>query len=813
MKAGLPKKVEALRKILDLEARLGFTDKAVAGGLDRFLARWQAELKDSIGRDPLPATGYARLTVAQRRDWAARVLRPEGTASAPRSPAPRPAARPTSDAPPRRRPADVTLQTPLSALKIVTRPTAEKLGRLGIETLQDLIYLFPTRHIDYAQVTKIRDLMPGVETTVAGTVRESSAVDIGPGGATRAVVADGTGTVVVTWFRQPYLARRLQPGTRLVLSGKVQEFRGRAQFQNPQYEVVTPHESAEDRVHAGNLLPVYPSTEGLQQRSLRTAAKKALDLGVPLIREFLPASVIKAQQLLPLPTAVQAMHLPATQEAREAARRRLAFDELFLNQLVVQQRRLEWRQRGEGVPVAFDEKVPRAFLSSLPFKLTAGQAAALAEILRELRSDVPMSRLLQGEVGSGKTVVALSAMLAVAAGGYQGALMAPTEVLAEQHFLNVCSTLQAHAAFGEPDAVRLAALPGADREIRVALLIGALPARVKAAVQRRIAAGEIEICVGTHALIQDALEIPRLALAVVDEQHRFGVEQRAALKYKGLKPHLLAMSATPIPRSLALTLYGDLDLSTLRELPRGRRPIETRWATAAADRAAAYDLIRSQVASGRQAFIVCPLIDPSEELKARAAVDEHRRLSAAELSFLRVGLLHGRMSLTEKQAVMERFRAGDLQVLVATPVIEVGIDIQNATVMMIESADRFGLSQLHQLRGRVGRGEFKSYCFLMADEPSADAQERLGIVARSSDGFDLADADLRMRGPGDYVGTRQSGFADLKVATLGDLDLLAVSRAEAERILASDPGLQRPEYAPLRAELLRSAARRPAEIS
>lgn len=816
MKSGPPDKVGALRKILELEAKRGFNDRAVAGGLDKFLSRWQAELKLGIGRDPLPGKAYALLTPQERRTWAGRVFSPLSVADAPKVPAPAvPAA--GASKPARRRsvaaPPVASLESPLSGTKIVTRSTAEKLMRLGVESLQDLLYLFPTRHIDYARVTRIRDLMPGLETTVSGQIREASAVDIGPGGATRAVVSDGTGTLTVTWFRQPYLARRLRPGARLVLSGKVQEFRGRAQLQNPQYEIVERADNDEERVHAGNLLPVYPSTEGLQQRTLRTAAKKALDVGLPLIREFLPASVIKSQDVLSLRDAVQAMHLPASAEAREAARRRLAFDELFLNQLVVQQRRLEWRQRGEGVPVSFDDGVPSSFLSSLYFSLTAGQEAALGEILRELRSDVPMSRLLQGEVGSGKTVVAVAALLAVAAGGFQGALMAPTEVLAEQHFINVCSVLRARAVFGEPDAVRVAALPGQDRDVRIALLIGSLPTRVKAAVQRRIASGEIEICVGTHALIQDALEIPKLALAVVDEQHRFGVEQRAALKHKGLKPHLLAMSATPIPRSLALTLYGDLDLSTLRELPRGRRPIETRWATARADRATAYELIRTQVAAGRQVFVVCPLIDPSEEVKARSAVDEHSRLSSVELSSLRVGLLHGRMPLAEKQVQMERFRSGEIQVLVATPVIEVGIDIPNASVMVIESADRFGLSQLHQLRGRVGRGEHKSYCFLMADEPSADAQERLALVARSSDGFDLADADLRIRGPGDYVGTRQSGFADLKVANLGDLDLLAISRAEAETLLAVDPSLRLKEHAALKAELLRSTSRRPAEIS
>lgn len=795
-------KVAAFRKILELEAARGFTDAAVAGGLDRFLQRWRAELERELGIDPTRGKPYGELSPEARKTWAQAVLRPlEAKPVAPSPPSALRAAhrRHVATAP--------SLNASIKDLKLVNQLIAEKFQRLGVVTLKDLLYLFPSRHIDYAHVNKISEVNPGTDATVIATVWEASEARIGPGpGATRAVVSDGSGTMTVTWFRQPYLAKRLATGTRLVLSGKIQQFRGRPQFQNPEYEVLGGGPD-DELVHAGNLLPVYPSTEGLAQRTIRTTAKKGLDIGLPLISEYVPSAILDRQNLMPLPAAIDRMHLPATVEEQEAARRRLAFDELFLNQVGVQLRRIEWRKRGEGVAVKVDRRVADKFVRTLPFELTGGQWEALDQILTEIAGDVPMSRLLQGEVGSGKTVVAIAALLTVAAAGFQGALMAPTEVLAEQHFLNLCSVLGAGAIFGQPDAIRVAG------EIKVGLLIGSLPPRIKSAVQREIAGGAIDICVGTHALIQDAVEIPRLAMAVVDEQHRFGVEQRAALKQKGLKPHLLAMSATPIPRSLALTLYGDLDLSTLHELPGGRKPIDTVWVTDADGRQSAYRLVRRQVAEGRQAFIVCPLIDPSEEVKGRSAIEEHARLSVSVFPDLRVGLLHGRMSLADKQSVMERFRAGEIQVLVATPVIEVGIDIANATVMMIESADRFGLSQLHQLRGRVGRGEHKSHCVLLADDPSGDAQARLASVARTSDGFELAEKDLAMRGPGDYLGTRQSGFANLKVATLADMDLLMSSRSEAERLLAADPTLKMLQHRPLAREVAAAMAHRPAEIS
>ena len=705
------------------------------------------------------------------------------------------------------------MDTPLTEVKVFDRTPHAKLASLGIRTLRDLVWLFPHRHIDYGTAKKIAELEEGMEATVIATVRTGEKLHIGgPPGAARIVVTDGTGLLTATWFRQSYLVDNWRRGTTLVLSGKVYSFRAQAKMDSPEYEVI-PHGGIEELTHAGNMLPVYPSTEGLPQRSLRTAARRALDLALPLVHDPVPPDITRRHALPALVRAIEDMHFPATGQSREEARRRLAFDELFYNQIAVVRRKAEWRGRGGGVPVQAGPANVEGFLKSLEYELTGDQRRALDTVLSDMAQDVPMGRLLQGEVGSGKTVIALAALLAAACAGKQGALLVPTEVLAEQHFIGSSRQLRASPVFGMPEVVRETGVPGLPRQIRIALLTGSLSPRTKAAVQALVSKGEVSIVIGTHALLQDAVDIPDLALAVVDEQHRFGVEQRAALVKRSPRPHLLAMSATPIPRTLSLTLYGDLDISTLKELPRGRQPIATRWARTLDDRKRAYELVRREAAAGRQSFIVCPLIEPSEEVPARSAVTEYERLRIGELAGLRVGLLHGRMSLAEKQEVMDRMRAGTIDALVATPVIEVGVDIPNATVMLIESADRFGLAQLHQFRGRVGRGRHKSYCMLLADGPGDDARERLSVVERISDGFDLAEEDLRIRGPGDYVGTRQSGWAELKVATMADVELLTLARREAQDLLAADPALSRTEHLPLAQEVLRITSGRPAELS
>ncbi len=443
-----------------------------------------------------------------------------------------------------------------------------------------------------------------------------------------------------------------------------------------------------------------------------------------------------------------------------------------------------------------------AFLKSLPFELTAAQQKVLKELLADLEKPQPMSRLLQGEVGSGKTVVAMAALLMAVANGYQGAFMAPTEILAEQHFTTIRRLLSGvgHQEEGED---YLCSYSGVlSHPLTVALLIGDINQARKQELQQRIASGEIDIIIGTHALIQKGVEFNRLGLAVVDEQHRFGVTQRSALRQKGFSPHVLVMTATPIPRTLALTLYGDLDLSVIDQLPPGRQAVKTKWLKPG-QRDSAYAFIRRQVASGRQVFIICPLVEESEVIQARAAIAEYQRLSEEVFSELRLGLLHGRMAADEKDKVMRRFRSGELDILVSTPVVEVGIDVPNATVMLIESADRFGLSQLHQFRGRVGRGTEQSYCMLLAQNPSEIGRERLDLIEKIQDGFELAEEDLKLRGPGEFFGTRQSGLPDLRMAKLSDIALLELARSEAIRLFEIDPSLEKTEHHLLSKELAR----------
>jgi ATP-dependent DNA helicase RecG len=802
--------------------------------------------RGDLARLALPDS-YASLTVVKRETWAREArasvaadppapvsadapsrATPVAAPTAARAKPKKPAAKPRKKAAPKKKKLSgpLTLETKIEELPFIMSTQDSRFKRLGVEDLRGLLRMYPARHLDYSNIGSVIDLVYGEEMSVVVTVTSASSANIGRRGAARISARDETGIVGITWFGQPYLAQQLRPGTKIVVSGKVEAYRDQAQFQNPEYEVV----QGGNLTHAGNLLPIYPSTDGMYQRTLRTAARNGLDAGLTLLGEYIPPDVRKRNVLPGLQEAVQWMHHPDDMEQWHEARRRLAFDELFVNQLAVQRRKREWRERAGGVSIQPDHDLLRSFLQTLEFELTSDQDDALKTILSDISSEVPMGRLLQGEVGSGKTIIAVTALLAAVSCGYQTALLAPTEVLAEQHYLSLRILFNAVPITGEQasmlepevpdspvrhggDPVVEAHIPGMDSPMRIALLIGSHTARVKRDVQARIASGEVDIVVGTHAVIQESVEFESLGLAVVDEQHRFGVEQRAVLGDQRPRPHLLGMSATPIPRTLALTVYGDLDLTTLRQLPGGRKPITTLWARTKQQRSDAHQLVIDEVAAGRQAFVVCPLINESEEIRTRSAVEEFEFLSNGPFADLNVGLLHGRLPLAEKQQVMDRFRDREIDVLVATPVIEVGIDIPNATVMLIEGAERFGLSQLHQLRGRIGRGGFASQCILHSDNPSADARERMGIIERTSDGFDLAEEDLRLRGPGDYIGTRQSGFADLIIASLNDAELMAMARAEATDLIAEDPGLTDPGHEALGQELDRILSDRVAEFS
>jgi ATP-dependent DNA helicase RecG len=812
---------EKLVKILTLEAQQGYRGRSVMGGLDRLVERWAGEVQDELD-DPEAAgarqlaeqfAGYADRTPEERQAvvdealaWLRepRELPPTPTCPAPPAetaglhepepatptpPVPPPApAQPTGRAsgqparaappPPPRATPGLGPTAPVTVLRGVSAAMSDRLKKLGIVTVRDLLYHFPRRYDDFSQLRTINDLQPGEEVTIVGTIWEvNTRRSRGGIPITTVTLSDETGMLQATWFNQPYLARQLQRARQIVLSGKVDLYLGRLTFQSPAWEPLE-----KDLIHTARIVPVYPLTEGLSARWTRRIVRQALDRWAGAIPDHLPAYLRHRQNLMDLAVALGQMHFPDTWDRQTQAKRRLAFDEFFLIQLGVLRRRQAERE-GPAPALTVDEALVQRFVGGLPFALTGAQDRALADILHDLAQPQSMRRLLQGDVGSGKTVVALAAALVAVGNGMQAAIMAPTEVLAEQHHRTVQTLLEA-ADWRRPDGT----------PVRVALLTGRLKNAAREKARQAIAQGEVDIAIGTHALIQEGVTFPRLALAVVDEQHRFGVTQRVALKERaGLNPHVLVMSATPIPRTLALTLYGDLDLSVIDEMPAGRQPVDTRYLTPR-QRERAYNFIRGQVNEGHQAFVICPLVEESEKTEAKAATEEYERLQKMVFPDLKLGLLHGRMKSQEKEAVMTAFRDGELNILVSTAVVEVGIDVPNATVMLVEGANRFGLAQLHQFRGRVGRGAARSYCLLLADEPTEEAEERLHIVERTHDGFVLAEEDLRLRGPGEFFGTRQSGLPDLRVARMSDTALLEAAREEAAQLFARDPGLEQPDH-------------------
>ncbi|MFC1993447.1 ATP-dependent DNA helicase RecG [Chloroflexota bacterium] len=810
----MPINAEPLRKIIELEHKKGYADSAVIGGLDRFLRNWTEQAIESItnpqilnqfNRLHLVNPDYASLTEEQRKEWMNNVL--DFLAELERVEADKVEAKPPKATTMPSRPKKARSQTPMAHQSIdspitvirgISSSLAAKFKRLGVETVRDLLYFFPHRHLDYSQRKSISQLTEGEEQTIIANVWQAQETRLGGRRSTEAIVGDETGNVRVVWFNNPYLAKKLPVNTRVVISGRVSLFKGRHVFESPEWELVEERELT----HTGRLVPLYSLTQGLRPRQVRNLVKEAVDQWAWQVEDFLPLELRKRCNLLELPEAISQAHYPEDEALKDRSRVRLAFDELFLLQLGVLSRKRDWQESQPGSPFNTETPTLDTFLKSLPFELTAAQQRVLQELLDDLQKPQPMSRLLQGEVASGKTIVATAALLVAAANDYQGAFMAPTEILAEQHFTSICQLLSrvGHQEEGEDYLRSYSGL--LSHPITVALLIGDIRQVKKQELQQRILDGDIDIAIGTHALIQKGTEFHRLGLAVVDEQHRFGVTQRSALRQKGANPHALVMTATPIPRTLALTLYGDLDLSVIDELPPGRQEIKTKWLKPG-QRESAYAFLRRQVAEGRQAFIICPLIEESEAVQAKAAVAEYERLSREVFPDLRLGLLHGRMSAAEKDEVMRHFRSGELDILVSTPVVEVGIDVPNATVMLVESADRFGLSQLHQFRGRVGRGQEQSYCMLLAQNPSEVGRQRLDIIEKVQDGFQLAEEDLRLRGPGEFFGTRQSGLPDLRMAKLSDVALLELARNEAIRLFQIDSGLERPEHHRLAEELAR----------
>jgi ATP-dependent DNA helicase RecG len=595
------------------------------------------------------------------------------------------------------------------------------------------------------------------------------------------MIRDVSGFLNCAWFNQPYLARVFKRGQRLIVHGRVQPYgRGPLQMLVKDYEVV--EDGPDEMLHTGRLVPVYPLTEGLTQRPLRRLMKRLVDGWADQLDDPLPERVRAGRALLPLPKAIRGAHFPETQEEQAAAHRRLVFDDFFLLEVGLAIRRhREGRRRGLAMnpPGA----LVRRLRASLPYTLTAAQERVWGEIRTDMAEPYPMSRLLQGDVGSGKTVVAALAILTAIEAGYQAALMAPTEILAEQHMITLSQLL---GPLG----------------VRVVLLTGAVKGKARQEAAAAAESGEAECAIGTHALVQGGVGFKRLGLAVIDEQHRFGVAHRAALRGKGESPDVLVMTATPIPRTLALTLYGDLDVSILDELPPGRRPVVT-VARGESKRREIYDFLRKQISEGRQVYVVCPLVEESEASDLRAATEMAERLQREVFPDRRVGLIHGRLGFQDKERVMREFKDGAVHVLVSTTVIEVGIDVPNASVMLVEHAERFGLSQLHQLRGRVGRGQWKSYCILLAGSSSEDAQRRIAAMTGTNDGFRIAEVDLELRGPGDFFGTRQSGLPDFRVADLlRDGAMLEEARREAFALVHADPQLAASEHRGLRGALL-----------
>lgn len=674
------------------------------------------------------------------------------------------------------------LQAPLTVLSGVGPRHAQTLSRLGLHTLEDMLYNFPRRYDDYTQLRPINRLFYGDEITVIGTVQsvQSRVIRTGHFQMVEAVVNDGSGSLRITWFNQPWLTRRLRSGMQVVISGKIDQYLGRLVMNNPEWEPLE-----QQNLHTNRIVPVYSLTANITQRWLRKLMFQVVSYWAPRVQDYLPEKIRQEANLMELPTALYQAHFPDTPENLQAARHRLAFDEIFLLQLGVLRQKQAWQNRTARV-FEIPEDWLAAQISRLPFGLTGAQQRALQDVCTDLSSGRPMNRLLQGDVGSGKTIIAALAAAMIARAGAQAAMMAPTGILAEQHYRSLLKLLSGPSTTAESVSAPL-------NPDQIRLMVGATPENEKREIREGLAKGEIKVVVGTHALIEGPVTFADLQLAIIDEQHRFGVEQRSLLRSKSDNPHLLVMTATPIPRSLALTVYGDLDLSVMDEMPPGRQPILTH-VLYPRERERAYALIRSQIEQGRQAFIIYPLIEESEKSDTLSAIEEHARLQKDIFSKQKLGLLHGRMKSEEKDEVMARFRDRQIDILVSTSVVEVGVDIPNATVMMVEGANRFGLSQLHQFRGRVGRGQDKAFCLLIPETPDDIENQRLTAMVETNDGFVLAERDLEQRGPGEFLGTRQSGYSGLRLASLTDVHLIEKARQLSQALFKHDPNLELREH-------------------
>lgn len=652
----------------------------------------------------------------------------------------------------------MNLNTSISEIAGIGPRYVQKLEYLNVHKVGDLLLYFPRKYEDLSTIRKIYEMSTVDTNTIQVKVNTiTNKQTRNRRKITLATVSDETGQVEVVWFNQPYIKDQLKPGKEVILSGKIKLQYGKVVMQSPMFEPVR-----KKQIHTARIVPVYHETEGLTSKWLRHKIEQILPLAKQFV-DFLPKHIREEEVLMPYAEAISELHFPRSMKTLEKAKERIGFNELFLFQLASLRRKMEWKSmHGDSKLIPIDEKLIQTFVKSLPFTLTDSQRVCAYEILKDMSEPAPMLRLLEGDVGAGKTIVATIALLNTLKQGFQAVLMAPTEILAHQHYEKIAPTL---TEFG----------------INTQYLVGSCTGKEKEHIKSGLATGTTDLVIGTHALIQEDVTFKNLGLAIIDEQHRFGVEQRATLKDHG-QPHILNMTATPIPRSLALTIYGDQDISIISELPPGRIPIITR-VVQPKERKTAYYFIEDHIRKGRQVFVICPLIEESDVLGVRSATEEYEKLQQTVFKEFKVGLLHGRLKAKEKDAVMKKFSQNDIQILVSTSVVEVGIDIPNATIMMIEGADRFGLAQLHQFRGRVGRGTHQSYCLLFTDSHTPQVKERLHAMERYNNGFKLAEIDLQMRGPGEVFGTRQSGIPDLKMASLTDKAMVYRTRKWAEKIL------------------------------
>ncbi len=671
----------------------------------------------------------------------------------------------------------LTLDSKIEQIQKIGPVYQKRLSKLGIKTIRDLFFHFPHRYENLSQLKPIKELRLGEKATIQGKIKQiqntrtwQKKITI-----TEALIQDNSGTIKAIWFNQPFLINALEQGKTINLAGKVATKDKTLLLSNPSYEIIYPYKTT---THTGRLVPIYHETAGLSSRYLRFVIKPILNL-TNQFKDFLPESIKKQNQLISLSQAIKQIHFPENLNLANQARQRLAFDELFLIQLTTlgQKQKI---QKQKAPIINFDQQLIKPFVQKLPFQLTNSQKIAAWEVFQDLQKQKPMNRLLNGDVGSGKTIVAIMAALQTAKAGYQTAIMAPTEILARQHFENF-------QKFLKKEKLKITLLTGSNNQISE----NSIPQPPKTGqrdwIKKQISQGKADIVIGTHALIQENLSFKNLALAIIDEQHRFGVTQRAALQNKiyrikdknPMLPHLLSMTATPIPRTLTLTIYGDLDISLIKELPQGRKKIITQIISPS-KREETYQFIKEKLKQKNQVFVICPLIDPSDKLGVKSVTQEYEILANQVFKNFKIAILHGKLKPKEKEKIMSDFQKAKTDILISTSVVEVGVDIPHANLMIIEGADRFGLAQLHQFRGRIGRGQKQAYCFLFTESANQKTSQRLKAITQAKDGFELAEKDLKLRGPGEFVGTRQWGLPSLTMASLDDLELIKRARKAAE---------------------------------